>query len=72
MSLEAAEIERLAGDSVAAETVLRAGYDTLVVEMGDRARGMSIVVDLVRALCDLDRYEEALELPPRQSSSKRT
>jgi class 3 adenylate cyclase/tetratricopeptide (TPR) repeat protein len=62
MSLEAGQVERLAGDPLAAEAVLRAGYNTLVVEMGDRSRGISIVVDLVRALCDLDRYEEALEL----------
>ena len=62
MSLEAGMVERLAGDAIAAEAILQAGYSTLVVDIGDRSRGIPIVIELGKALCDLGRYQEAVDL----------
>jgi class 3 adenylate cyclase/tetratricopeptide (TPR) repeat protein len=62
LSLEAGMVERLAGDAIRAEAVLRAGYSTSVVDIGDRSRGIPIVIELGKTLCDLERYQEAVDL----------
>jgi tetratricopeptide (TPR) repeat protein len=51
-------IETLAGDPVAAERELRAGYDT-IVELGERGFQSTVAAELARALVALGRFDEA-------------
>ncbi len=51
-------VETLAGDHVAAERELRAGYDT-IDELGERAYLSTVSALLAHAICEQGRYEDA-------------
>jgi class 3 adenylate cyclase/tetratricopeptide (TPR) repeat protein len=69
-SVEAATVERYAGDFVAAERELRLGYDTLAAMGETYVRGM-LAAYLAAVLVEVDRDEEAVELSRESEANAR-